>query len=288
MNPRNGTLGIHFEYTDSEVIRDPNDILDINTDSFLVDLSFRQPIIRTPTEELALSLTGSWSRSRSVFLEDFLGESIPFPAFGANDDGEIEVFALRFAQDWVKRGSRNVIAARSQFTFGLGGSDPADTTGDAPDSEFFAWQAQAQWVRLLGPDTLLLIRGETQLATDTLPSPELFGLGGQRTVRGYRQDRLLTDNALLATVEVRLPILRYQERQGLVQIVPFFDVGTGWNTRLSNPDPSTLIGTGIGLLWTEGDHWRARLDWGIPLNDNESGDSLQENGIYFSVGLNAF
>ncbi|MEO0984719.1 MAG: ShlB/FhaC/HecB family hemolysin secretion/activation protein [Cyanobacteria bacterium J06639_14] len=289
VNPRNGTVGVHFEYTDSEVIRDPNDILDINTESFLVDLSFRQPIIRTPTEELALSLTGSWSKSRSVFLEDLLGEAIPFPAFGANDDGAIEVFALRFAQDWVKRGRNDVIAARSQFTLGLGGSEPVDTIGDdAPDSEFFAWQAQAQWARLLGPDTLLLVRGEAQLATDTLPSSELFGLGGARTVRGYRQDRLLTDNAILATIEVRLPILRYRERQGLVQVVPFFDVGTGWNTRLPNPNPSTLVGTGLGLLWTDGDSWTARLDWGIPLNGSESGDSFQENGIYFSIGLNAF
>lgn len=288
INPSDGTLGIHFEFTDSEVVSEPTDILGIETNSFLVDLTLRQPIVKTPTEELALSLTGSWERSRSEFLEDLLGEAIPFPAFGANRDGEIEIFALRFAQDWVKRGNNQVIAARSQFNLGLGGSTPFDLTGEAPDSQFFSWQGQAQWARQLAPDTLLLLRGETQLASETLPAQELFSLGGQRTVRGYAQDRLLTDSAVMATAEVRIPVAHYRDRQGLIQLVPFFDIGTGWNVRLPNPTPDTLIGAGIGVLWTEGDYWRARVDFGIPLNDEESGDSLQENGIYFSIGLTQF
>jgi len=288
LNPRNGTVGARFEYTHSQVISQPADILGITTDSTLLDVFYRQPIILTPTQELALTLTGSWKRSRTVFLADILGEAIPFPAFGANANGEVEVFVLRFAQDWVQRGSRSVVAARSQFNLGLGGSTPLNITGDAPDGEFFSWLGQAQWARLLGPDTLLLVRGEAQLASDTLPSQELFGLGGQGTVRGYSQDRLLSDNALLASAEVRLPILRDRARQGLLQVVPFFDLGTGWNTRLPNPELHTLVGTGVGLLWTEGDYWSARLDWGIPLNGSESGNSWQASGIYFSIGLTTF
>ncbi|PSN75768.1 hemolysin activation/secretion protein [filamentous cyanobacterium CCP4] len=288
LNPRNGTLGLYAERTGSEVISQPASVLDINTRSTLLDLSFRQPLVLTPTEELALSLTASWQKSRSEFLSGLLGEPLPFPTFGANANGEIEVFALRFGQDWTSRGSNQVVAVRSQFSLGLGGSTPLNPTGDAPDSRFFSWLGQAQWARLLGPDTLLLVRGEAQLATDTLPSTELFGLGGQRTVRGYRQDRLLTDNALLASAEVRFPVLRNRERQSLLQVVPFLDAGTGWNTRLASPNPSTLVGTGVGLLWTEGDYWSARLDWGFPLNGSESGNTWQENGIYFSIGLTTF
>ncbi|MGG6241241.1 ShlB/FhaC/HecB family hemolysin secretion/activation protein [Nodosilinea sp. AN01ver1] len=288
INPRNGTVGARFEYTRSQVVSPPADVLGITTNSTLLDLFYRQPIILTPTQELALTLTGSWERSRTVFLKNILGEAIPFPAFGANANGEVEVFVLRFAQDWVQRGSRSVVAARSQFNLGLGGSTPENLTGDAPDGEFFSWLGQAQWARLLGPDTLLLVRGEAQLSSDTLPSQELFGLGGQGTVRGYSQDRLLSDNALLASAEVRLPVLRDRDRQGLLQVVPFFDLGTGWNTRLPNPNLHTLAGTGVGLLWTEGDYWSARLDWGIPLNGSESGNSWQASGIYFSIALTTF
>lgn len=284
INPRDGSLGFHFEYTNSQVVREPLDALDIETNAFLAELSFRQPIIQTPTEEFALSLTGSWKRNRTVFLEDLLGEAVPFPTFGADSDGKIEIFALQFAQDWVKRGRADVLAARSEFTLGLGGSNPTDLGNDPPDSHFFTWRSQAQWARLLGSDTLFLVRGEAQLASDGLPAQELFGLGGQRTVRGFRQNRLLTDNAVFATVEARFPILRYQQRQGLLQVVPFFDVGTGWNaTDVPNPDPNVLVGTGIGLQLTDSRGVSARLDWGIPLNNSESGDSLQEDGLYFSI-----
>lgn len=288
INSRNGTIGIHFEDTQSQVISRPEDVLDINTNSSLINLSFRQPLILTPSEELALSLIGSWERSRSVYLEEVLGEAIPFPSLGANRDGEIEVYVLRFAQDWVKRSTSEVFAVRSQFSLGLGGTTPAVTDDNVPDGEFVSWLGLAQWAKLIDTDTLLLVRGEAQLSPDTLPTQELFGLGGQRTVRGYRQDRLLTDNAFLATVELRIPILRDRETQSLLQITPFFDVGTGWNARTANPDFNTLVGTGVGLLWNQGDRWTARLDWGFPLSGSQPGSSLQENGIYFSIGLNAF
>ncbi|HIK45529.1 MAG TPA: ShlB/FhaC/HecB family hemolysin secretion/activation protein [Leptolyngbyaceae cyanobacterium M65_K2018_010] len=288
VNPRNGTLGAFFQYSDNRVITAPANILDITTESYLLDLVYRQPIILTPTEELALSLIGSWEKSRSEFLGNILGEPIPFPAFGANADGVIEVYVLRFAQDWLKRGRSDVVAARSQFSLGLGGSTPVNLTGEAPDGNFFAWLGQAQWAKLLAPDTLFIVRGAAQLANDTLPPQELFGLGGQTTIRGYQQDRLLTDNALQASAEVLFPILRDRERQGLLQIGPFLDVGTGWNTRLPNPNPSTLIGLGLGLLWTEGEVWTARLDWGLPLNGGQTGNSWQQNGFYFTINLTAF
>ena len=61
---------------------------------------------------------------------------------------------------------------------------------------------------------------------------EQIGLGGQSTVRGYRQDDVLTDNGFYASAEVQIP-LRFvipdaRGRQGLY-LVPFLDVGTGWN-----------------------------------------------------------
>ncbi len=76
-----------------------------------------------------------------------------------------------------------------------------------PDSRFLSWRGQGQWVRLLAPDTLLLVRGDIQLADGSLLPSEQFGLGGQETVRGYRQDALLTDNGTLLSTELRIPIL---------------------------------------------------------------------------------
>jgi len=182
-----------------------------------------------------------------------------------------------------------VVAARSQFSLGL---DLLNSTinDDAPDSRFLSWRGQGQWVRLLAPDTLLLVRGDVQLADGALLPLEQFGLGGQQSVRGYRQDALLTDNGALLSAELRVPIVRVPEWQGLLQLSPFIDVGTAWNSGDSpDPEPNTLVGAGIGLLWRQGDNFLARIDWGIPLvSVDSSGSSLQENGLYFSLVYSPF
>ncbi|NEQ96146.1 MAG: ShlB/FhaC/HecB family hemolysin secretion/activation protein, partial [Cyanothece sp. SIO2G6] len=290
VNPRNGTVNISYGFTTSNVIEDPFDTLDIESESRYYDLTYRQPIIETPSEEFALSLTASRQESRSLFLENLLGDPIPFPALGADEDGRIRVSALRFAQEWVRQGAKNVVAVRSQFNIGLDLFDPT-INDDAPDSRFVSWQGQAQWVNLLAEDTLLILRGEAQLTGDSLVPLEQIGLGGQRTVLGYRQDLLLTDNGLLASAEVRLPVYRNPQHNSLVQLIPFVKVGTGWNVgdSIPTPSPNTIVGTGIGVQWQQGDRFTARFDWGIPLTAVDSGEgTLQEDGIYFSIRYSAF
>ncbi|MHC5830270.1 MAG: ShlB/FhaC/HecB family hemolysin secretion/activation protein, partial [Nostoc sp.] len=106
---------------------------------------------------------------------------------GADEQGRTRVSALRFSQEWTSRNSHEVIALRSQFSLGIDALN-ATINQNPPDSRFFAWQGQAQWARLLAPETLLLLRLNTQLASRTLLPIEQFGLGGQDSVRGYRQD----------------------------------------------------------------------------------------------------
>jgi hemolysin activation/secretion protein len=287
LNPRNGTLNFSYGTTDSEVIEDPFNFLDIQSESRYYEITYRQPLTLTPTEEFALSLTASRRESESEFLEELLGEALPFPSLGADEEGRTRVSALRFSQEWTRQSSRQVWAARSQFSLGL---DALDSTvnENAPDSRFFSWRGQGQYVRLLAPDTLLLVRADIQLADESVVPLEQFGIGGQQTVRGYRQDFLLTDNGALLSAEVRLPILRVRNIDGLLQVVPFFDIGTGWNAG-EDPDPNTLIGIGAGLQWRQGDRLTARLDFGLPLVSVDSeGTTWQEDGIYFSIVYTPF
>jgi hemolysin activation/secretion protein len=158
-----------------------------------------------------------------------------------------------------------------------------------PDSRFFTWQGQGQWVRSLGPDALFLLRGGAQLSTDSLLTLEQFALGGQSTVRGYRQDQLLTDNGILASAELRFPILREPNSNLLLQIAPFVDFGYGWNNAGATPDPNVLAGIGTGLLLNLDQRLTARFDWGLPLTSvNSDRNTFQENGLYFSVELLLF
>lgn len=200
--------------------------------------------------------------------------------------------ALRFFQEWTYRSNNEVLAVRSQFNLGIGALD-ATINQDAPDSRFFWWQGQAQWVRLLAPNTLMLLRLNTQLTMTSLVPFEQFGVGGIDSVRGYRQDALLADNGVFASAELRIPVLR-TSGSGLLQVAPFADFGVAWNNSNRDNLPSnttnTLTSVGLGLRYSLGDRFTARLDWGIPLVGVDSTDkrTWQENGLYFSVIYNPF
>lgn len=282
LNARNGSLSLAFGLSNSHVIEEPFDQLDITAPSNYYELSYRQPLIRTPTAELTLGLTASRQASQTQID----GEGFPLSA-DADAEGWTRVSALRFFQEWTERSSQHVFAVRSQFSLGVEwlGATVSDTT---PDSRFFVWRGQGQWVRLLAPDLLFLVRGDMQLSDNPLVSLEQFSIGGPQTVRGYRQDALLTNNGAVFSTEMRVPIVRVPEVQGVLQITPFVDVGTAWNNPNIDLDPSTLLGVGIGLLWQHKD-FSARLDWGIPLIPIEGEkNNLQENGIYFSVVYTPF
>ncbi|AFZ58628.1 ShlB/FhaC/HecB family hemolysin secretion/activation protein [Anabaena cylindrica FACHB-243] len=285
VNSRNGTIAFSFSNTSSNVIEEPFNILDIQSNSRAYELTFRQPIVQSPTQEFILGLTGSRRESEASYIP---GDRIPFPSVGADEEGRTRLSALRFFQEWTTRNSYQVIAVRSQFNLGIDFLNPTINTS-APDGRFFSWQGQAQWARLLAPDTLLLLRANTQLSSRALLPLEQFGLGGQESVRGYRQDYLLTDNGTLVSAEVLIPILRLPKMNGMLQVIPFIDFGVGWNNSgTDNPTPNTLAAAGIGWQWTQ-NNLTARLDWGIPLIsvDTQPG-TWQENGLYFSLRYNPF
>jgi hemolysin activation/secretion protein len=280
INPRNGTLRFSTGISYNRVVEEPFDILDIESRSRYLELSFRQPIVQTPTREIALGITATQQQSQASLLN---GE-IPFPAVGADNEGRTRLTALRFFQEATWRSSIEVIALRSQFSVGINALG-STINPEPPDSRFFSWRGQAQWVRLLAPDTLLLLRGDIQIANQALLPFEQFSVGGIDSVRGYRQDALLTDDGFFASAEVRIPILRLPKINGLLQIAPFFDVGSGWNlSGFADPDPKTLASFGIGLRFQISDRVTARFDWGIPLVDVPGEkNTLQEKGLYFSI-----
>jgi hemolysin activation/secretion protein len=286
VNVRNGTVSFGYNQGWNNVIEKPFSVLDIQSNSKSYDFSYRQPLIQKPTEELAVGLSFSRQESQTELGIDNIGGFPLSP--GADANGKTKISALRFTQEYTQRSSKQVFAARSQFSVGVDWLG-ANVNDDAPDSRFFAWRGQAQWVRQLAPDTLFLVRGDFQAAADSLVPLEQFGLGGQLSVRGYRQDALLTDNGLLFSAEFRVPIVRVSKIGGVLQLTPFIDVGKGWNVKGENPSPSMLVGTGLGLLWKQGENFSARLDWGIPLIsvDGER-RSLQENGLYFSLSYSPF
>jgi hemolysin activation/secretion protein len=284
VNAKNGTLKAAVGINSNNVIEDPFTAIDLESKSRYYELSFRQPILLKPTQELAIGISLTRSESETFLMNDKF-----FLSRGANDEGETKISTVRLVQEFVKRNDQEVLALRSQFSLGVDAFNSTINDDGEPDSTFFSWRGQSQWTRRLDEDFLLLLRGDVQLSAGSLVALEQFRIGGVNSTRGFRQDLSLGDDGLFASAELRIPILRLKKFDGLLQVTPFFDVGTVWNTDDLEIANTTLASLGLGLNLVLGDKFNARLDWGIPLVDLETkGSSLQEDGIHFFVDYSFF
>lgn len=279
VNALDGTFNIRYSNNNSQIVEDQFDDLGIRSNSETLSFGFRQPLIKKPDTELALGLSFDLRRSQT-----FLLDNVPFSFSEGPESGKSRVTVIRFSQDWLQRNAKQVLAARSQFSVGIDAFD-ATINNNLTDGRFFVWLGQFQWVQQLSPKTLMLAKINAQLTPDALLPLEKISLGGVNTVRGYRQNQLVADNGIIASLELRLPITS----DNLLQIRPFFDIGTVWNNQGEITGPQTIAGLGLGLSWQPSNNLFLQLDYGIPLVAvEEEGNSLQEDGLYFSLRYQPF
>lgn len=284
INPLNGTLQFRFAPNWNRITQAPFDVLDIQGRSQLYQFSFRQPLIRNPRQEFALTLGFAAQNGQTFLFND-----IPFPfGIGPDPDGNSRTRVLTFGQDYVKRDPQGAWALRSQLNFGLGILNATINPEPIPDGRFFSWLAQVQRVQRLGNDSLLILQGDLQLTPDTLLPSQQFVIGGGQSIRGFRQNARSGDNGFRISVENRITFLRNEAGSPVAQLAPFIDFGKVWNTSGNpNPEPNQrfLAGAGLGLLWQPYPGLNIRLDYGIPfLRLRDRGNDVQDYGFYFSVG----
>jgi hemolysin activation/secretion protein len=292
---RDTTAFFQYRKNTFTIIEDPFTDLDIESESEIFTLGLRQPVYRTRNTEITLELVGE----RSSLTTTLLGQPFSFQR-GAHN-GESVVTALRAAQEFVYRTPNQVIAARSRFSVGLDALGSTINDDGSPDSRFFAWLGQLQLVRRLDflplgfRDTQVIARSDLQLADDSLLALEQVAVGGRYTVRGYREITLLRDNAFLASLEARVPVLSNLPGVDYLQLAPFVDYGKAWNTKGNTPSPPDIWSAGIGLRWGASIRSpvpvRADLEfyWGHPFVDVKTpGGDLQDDGIHFRFVLTLF
>ena len=234
MTARDTILSYQYRRNTFSVIEQPFEDLDIESKSDVYTLSVRHPIYRTLNNEIALDLTGERLSHKTTLL----GEKFSLEPGARN--GRTAVTALRPGLEWVYKSQNQVIAARSRFSFGIDAIDATVNDNGLPDGKFFAWLGQFQWVRRLGVlDSYFIFRSDVQLANDPLLSLEQISVGGRYSVRGYRENTLLRDRALITSFETRLPLIPLMRNffgvdlnsYGFqyLELAPFYDFGRGWN-----------------------------------------------------------
>lgn len=283
VNPMEGTIQLRTQFNWTEVTEDPFDDLGIEGDSQFYELSFRQPLIRTPTEEFALSIAFSFEDGQTFTFDD-----IPTPfGFGPDEDGVSRTSVFRFGQDYISRDGSGAWALRSLFNIGTTLFDATSNPEPIPDSAFFSWNGQVQRVQRLSDNHTLVVQASLQLTPDPLLASEQFIVGGFFSVRGYRESARNGDNGFRISVEDRITLSRNDRGEPILQLIPFADIGHVWNQGDNPndlPDETFLASIGSGILYEPIRNLNLRLDFGLPLVDlDDRGDNLQEDGIHFSV-----
>ncbi|HLZ35528.1 MAG TPA: ShlB/FhaC/HecB family hemolysin secretion/activation protein [Nitrospira sp.] len=293
LNRYDTTFIASYRRNDFLVVSQPFRSLDLNAESEIIGFTLRQPIYRSVSDEFAVALTGE--RLYNKITSSVPGVSELFIP-GSSTTGVNAVSALRFAQEYVHRTSTSVIAARSRFSMGLNVLGATINSGPVPDSQFFSWLGQVQGVRRFDNFWGMQLLGQMslQLANDRLFPLEQLPVGGRFSVRGYRENTLIRDNAFLASVESRFPLMSYATGEPLLQFAQFVDFGRAWSAKGGTPEPDVLASAGLGLRWNILPKERARVEvyWGHPLNfnnvhrpdsSNPSYDNLQDNGVHMQI-----
>jgi len=286
------TLFLRYRKNDFNVIDEVFDPLDTESRCNIYEITLRQPLYRTLNQEFAVALTGNYLEDKTFLL----GE--PFSFYPGVENGESAVTALRFSQEWIYRTQHEVLAARSRFSFGIDALD-ATVHGSSltPDGRFLSWLGQFQWARVLKTwDTQLLFRTDVQISNQPLLPLEQIAVGGRYTVRGYRENLLVRDQALIASLELRIPIVQNAAWAEYLQLVPFSDYGYAKNKDLPTFYPRSIYSVGLGLRWgvpLMKSPAELKLDfefyWGYALVDvNPPDHNLQDDGIHFQIAVTGF
>ena len=286
INPHDGTIGFSYGFGALEFIREPFNVLDIDFEFSTFELNFRQPVYQTPEQELALGLALSRIATETTLLDD------PFPLVaGASSDGELNVSAISFYQDYTKRGTKDRLDLHSEIRFGANIFD-ATNNDDSPDTIFFIWRGQTSYHRKLTDDLTLSFKSLFQLSDRPLvfseTIPRILFIDGRESetfmLRGYPRNALTGDNGIFASAELLANVLKIERLNSIFQLTPFVDFGTAGNNDDLELAESTLISLGLGLRLLVNDNFRARVDWGIPLIDLDfDTGSLQEDGVTFNI-----
>ncbi len=119
------------------------------------------------------------------------------------------------------------------------------------------------------------IRGSLQVATQNLLGSEQMGIGGNATVRGYRERLENGDEGFMVSNEFWSPTFRFpvpgcDTLTQAMQFLTFVDYGVVSNVNLvpGEGESRVLSSVGTGMRYSINPHLQLRADWGFPLADN--------------------
>ena len=141
-----------------------------------------------------------------------------------------------------------------------------EVAGLGGDFNFQKFTIEDQQYIKVGHAQVIALRGQYGVGRGEISEFNLYKVGGQNSLRGYREDQFRGTRMALATLEYRFPIV------SKVQGALFTDWGAAWYDGLTPKDLKGSIGVGLALNTPLGP---LRLDYGRGKNGGR---------VHFTVG----
>lgn len=289
INSQDTTVALHYEGSDSEVVTEAFESLNITGDTEKYSISLRHPIVQTLNTDQTIGISLSERDSRSYLL----GE--PFSFSPGVNQGRSNATIATFFHEFINRGELDILAWYFSIEAGLSDQDQTiqGTDPKIPTGKFRGLFTQAQWLRRINLwSSTFSLRGALRLVDEPLLIPEQFSLGGVDSVRGYRESLYTRDNGALLSVGLRIPLIQPETKNDhSFQMTPFIDYGAGWNDEEASKTREELSSIGIAFNWQRGQQVDIQLSLANALEDDipqQAEYDLQDDGIHFTIKVNFF
>lgn len=261
----------------------------------------RYAIVEAPFDEVDLESTTSQSGVKTSFTlqrkihsvfklnaaivqkqseTSMLGETISLSP--GMRDGEARTTSVQLGFNWRYRGVKTGGGLQGVLEKGLDANN-ATINETGPDGEYLLAKGSLHVMRRFSErNHRAHFRVGGQLTKDPLLSLQKFALGGARSVRGYRENYLVRDNGLQASIESQFNVYK-----GKLFLAPFIDAGRSWNNNNSWYAPNSakyIYSIGAGVQWQANRHFNSELFIAKGLSDEpDTGNELQDKGVHFSL-----
>ena len=271
--------------SESVVIIDPIDQFDITNEVTRFSMGVKWPFFQKLSHEFSMTIRLEKLHSKTTIEGDN-----PLELGGADENGESDLSIAHCIHEWIHRSKNQVLGIRSTASFGLDTLN-ATINDNGPDGRFATWLIQTQYLRHLDNwDSEIIARLDVRYSNKQLMPSQKFALGGAESVRGYRENRITSDDGQLFSLQfqkplIRLPIsgLSQTTEDGYLIGACFFDYGNAHNVDDIDPRPNNISSIGAGFHWHINPEITAKIHWAYALRDLEKPepDDIQDDGIHF-------
>jgi len=288
VNTHGAHITLAADQSESVVVADDYEKYDLTNSVTRFSLGVTWPFFQNIFHEFSMTARMERLHAETTFM------GMPFKLDGADENGEADLTIAHCIHEWVHRSNQQVFGIRSTASFGLDAFN-ATINENEPDGRFATWLIQTQWFRQLDfKQSEIIARLDVRYSNQRLMPSQKFALGGAQSVRGYRENRITSDDGQLFSLQWQLPVMRLPwagisqtAEDGYIIASCFFDYGNAHNFDTEDPSPTTISSIGTGLRWNINAKIFAQLYWAYALRDIEDPEQydIQDDGVHFQVQM---